>query len=469
MEFEERWDNQRNFAQVVGRYELMIASGDQVYFDIDELEVIIEHYFEKGSIDQAINAIQYGLELFNNASVLLLREAQIYAVMGKLSKAIPKLKHLLEIEPSNDEIYLSLASVYSQLRDHKNAISNFKLALKNSEDGFRDEIYIDLSLEYQSSGNWDDAIRTLHTALKSNPENETACYELAHCYETCDRLGLGIRFFTDFLDEHPYSFSAWYNLGLIFMKQEDYKKAINALEFCVAIEGEFLPALHDLATAYFEADEFERAIDIVEDIFRLEPEDANLLTFAGEAYEKMEMPDRALKFYDRAIQADGLFMEAYLGKAVALEMKDQIEDAVVYLEIAAELDKSGLAQTMLAECYAKHGARDKAENNYKDLTSRLAHYIDGWLSFSDFFGKEGEYSLALECIEKALAENPHDGALLYRKVGYLHALGHGDQALVLFDYVCASGYKELEELLETYPEILKDPTFALRIEEICKT
>ncbi|MFT5185446.1 MAG: hypothetical protein ACI84C_002592, partial [Flavobacteriales bacterium] len=50
-----------------------------------------------------------------------------------------------------------------------------------------------------------------------------------------------------------------------------------------------------------------------------------------------------------------------------------------------------------------------------------------------------------------------------------HALGHGDQALVLFDYVCASGYKELEELLETYPEILKDPTFALRIEEICKT
>jgi tetratricopeptide (TPR) repeat protein len=468
MEFEERWDNQRDFVEVVGRYEMMVATGNQVYFDIDELEIIVEHYFEKGLVDNAIKAIHYGLELFNNAAVLLLREAQIYAVMGKLSKAIPKLNHLLSIEPSNDEIYLSLASVYSQLRDHKNAIKNFKLALNYSEDGFRDEIYIDLSLEYQNMGNWDDAIHTLQAALKSNPENETACYELAHCYETCDRLGLGVRFFTDFLDSHPYSFSAWYNLGIIFMRQEDYKKAINALEFCVAIEEEFLPALHDLATAYFEADEFDKAISTVEDIFRLEPEDASLLTFAGEAYEKMNMPQQALKFYDRAIEADGLFMEAYLGKAVALEMTDQIEEAIVYLEIAAEMDPTGLAQTMLAECYDKHGASEKAENNYIDLTERLTHYIDGWLSFCDFYGKTKNFDKALACVEKALAENPHDGSLLYRKIGYLHALGHGDQALVLFDYVCASGYKEIEELLNTRPEIRTDPLFALRIEEISK-
>ncbi|MCB0762263.1 MAG: tetratricopeptide repeat protein [Flavobacteriales bacterium] len=465
MEFEERWENRQNDKEILDRYESMRSSGSSVYFDIDELELIIEKYFENNQLDRAVEVIHHGLELFPSSTLLLLREAQILAVMGKLSKAIPKLKHLIKLEPTNDEIYLSLASVYSQLRDHKNAITYYARAFELSDDFVRDDIYVDMSLEYQSIGKWNEAISILQKAVKANPENETATYELAHCYDVSDRLGLGVRFFNEFLDEHPYSFSAWYNLGLMHMKLGNFDKAASALEFCTAIESEFTPALQDLATCYFELDEYERAASALLDLIGLEAPDSTILTFLGECFEKLELFERALEYYDEAIEQDQYFFEAFLGKAVVLEELGKPEESVVYLELASELDESGLSATLLANAYATHGSRARAINTYKQLNKRLPHFEEGWLAHIQFFGERKEYENALAVVEFALTENPHSGSLLYRKIAYLHALNQVDKARVLFDYVVASGYQEIDELLESYPEILKDPAFALRIEE----
>ena len=82
-------------------FESMLAAGESRFFDHDDLEALIEHYLERGSIAKAQHVHRYASGLFPESLSLQLREAQILASNGKHVQAIPRLKNLLSFEPQN--------------------------------------------------------------------------------------------------------------------------------------------------------------------------------------------------------------------------------------------------------------------------------------------------------------------------------------------------------------------------------
>ena len=162
-------------------FEEMMNAGESKFFDHDELEMLIEHYLEKGSLRKAQQVHHYASGLYPESLVLQLREAQILASNGKHVQAIPRLKNLLSFEPHNEEIHLTLANIYSQMREHKLALQHFNELLSFADEELRKDIYIDVALEHENLGEWKLAIRVLLKALKEDPSNETALYELAFC------------------------------------------------------------------------------------------------------------------------------------------------------------------------------------------------------------------------------------------------------------------------------------------------
>ena len=110
-------------------FEAMIHAGESKFFDHDDLELLIEHYLERGSIRKAQQVHHYASGLYPESLMLQLREAQILASNGKHVQAIPRLKNLLSFEPHNEEIHLTLANIYSQMREHKLALQHFNALL----------------------------------------------------------------------------------------------------------------------------------------------------------------------------------------------------------------------------------------------------------------------------------------------------------------------------------------------------
>ena len=117
---EESKDN-RNTIDLVHRFEKMISLNDSYYFDMDELEEIVDYYCENGQFSQALKVIEYGYNLFTENMTLMLREAQILTGMGHLTQALKLLKQLEKME-ANEEVLLTLASIYSQQREHAKSI-----------------------------------------------------------------------------------------------------------------------------------------------------------------------------------------------------------------------------------------------------------------------------------------------------------------------------------------------------------
>jgi predicted Zn-dependent protease len=119
MEFEEFEDN-KNLS--LTRFEKMLKTNRILFFDSNEFENIISYYLENGKINLAKKAIKLGLEQHPDSSNLALFEIEIFIFENKLDNAEKLLDDLILSEPSNEEIYIQKANIYSKRKLHQKAI-----------------------------------------------------------------------------------------------------------------------------------------------------------------------------------------------------------------------------------------------------------------------------------------------------------------------------------------------------------
>ena len=81
---------------------------------------------------------------------------------------------------------------------------------------------------YQNMGDYETSITYLKLCLEQNMENQDALYELAFCYDVLDNQQESVLFYQQYIDNEPYSYAAWYNLGDAFTKLSLFEKAIDA-------------------------------------------------------------------------------------------------------------------------------------------------------------------------------------------------------------------------------------------------
>jgi tetratricopeptide (TPR) repeat protein len=247
-------------SDLIRKFEEMVKSGEQSFFDLDELEIVIEHYMEIRESRKANTALAYASKLYPNHLNLKLRHAQILANTGQPVKSVPILRDLLAIEPHNEEVHLTLGSVYSHMTEHRLAIKHYHQALLFADMETRRDIRIDIALEFENLGAWNDAIRNLKEAIVEDPLNETAVYELAFCFERTGQFKHAADFYEQYLDDQPYSFAAWYSLGNAFQQCGLHAKAIDAYDFAIAIEDAFGPAYHQKAEALVSMERYADAL-----------------------------------------------------------------------------------------------------------------------------------------------------------------------------------------------------------------
>lgn len=447
---------------IIERYENMLAHNESYFFDVDQFEVIIDHYMERSKLQKALDALSYANEMYPDSTSLLLREGQIMVSSGRLSQAIAKLKILLQFEPQNEEGLLTLASVYSQIRDHKNAIRLLYQALDFCDDELKDDIHIDLALEHENLGQWNKAIEVLKNALLRNPENETAIYELAYCFDETNQLAACVNYFNAFINEYPYSFPAWYNLGNVYQRLDDIDKSISAYDFSIAINDVFTPAYLNKASAYVKSENYLKAIETYKEIIAFEPAHAATYCFIGECYERMELTTKASEYYQMAIETDAFFADAYIGLGMVKDLENELEASIAYIQKAIDLEPDQI------DYYLLHSAALKKADRFMEAQRTLEKAMilsndntEVWIEYADIYDKIESSEKALLTIDHALELNSESLSLHYRRAAYLFKCGKKEAALSLFEHLFAQDFEKCQSLLDDFPELQNDPDFTL--------
>lgn len=454
----------REMAGIVDRYEAMVSSDAHSFFDLMELEALIEHYLQQGRPRQARHVLKFASGLYPESLSLQLREAQLMAGAGNAKHAIPRLRNLLAFEPTNDEIHLTLATLYSQLDQHQEAIHHYRQALDLGDSAFRGDLFIDIALEYENIGHWEHAVEVLKEALIENPENETALHELGFCFESMGGTAAAVEAFEQFVDRHPYSCPGWYNLGNALQRMGKFHRAIEAYEYSLVIDEGFSPALLQKASALTMMEDYRQALECYRESILLDAPQANIYTLMGECKERLEELNDAEEYYRCALELDGDFADAHVGLGVVAEMRKDYSGSLKHFEKAMELEPTNVEfHILLGGILKKIGMFDEAGLIYGNALRLEPENLEVYLEAADNFQRDARFDEALELLGSIPPESHSDPMVTCRTFISLYSLGRTKQAYALLDEALDRIPDLCLTLNGVFPGIEQDAEFSLRV------
>lgn len=449
------------------RYEEMIQNKASYYFDAEVLEQIIDHFIVKSQVKKGLAAIDFAKSQHPLNLTFDLRKAQIFSTTGKLKESLLILQALEKSDPYNPEIYITKASVFSQLRDHERAIKYFEKAIEVSQDFEEeemDDIRFDLALEYENIHDYQNAIKVLTKILDNTPDNEAAIYEVAYCYERIGDFDKCIEFYTKYIDNNPYSFTAWYNLGNIYFLKNNLEKAIWAYDYAIVINDDFSSAHFNLGNTYMQVGSFEKAIEAYRRCIEIDGDEALTISYLAEAYERMEKYDEALFYYEKSREMNPDLAEPWIGIGIVKEMQGSAQEAISFIRHAIELQpENSNYRLVFAECLYKASKVEEAAQELEVAIGLDPMYADAIVLLAAIY-EETDVEKAIELIENNTDFERLENKVKLSLVGLYYKVGRKTEALVLFDQEMKKDKSSAKTLLLYLPEAESIPEFIQIIE-----
>lgn len=408
--------------EIVLRYEHASNEGRSEYFDVDDLEALIDHYMEEDETATAQAIIELGLNIHPNNTNLKIAKAKVALFIGQAKEA-EKLATLLQtIEPDNLDVKILMGQVLLYHNKKEEAKSLFDSILKQDID-----YTYDIAYAYFDSFDYESAKVYFEQELKLHPDKgeQDILFDLAYCYQQKDDLKSAGEIYEKLLDEDPYSKDAWFNLGQIHFVNNDLEKAIEAFDYAYIVGNDF-QALLQKGNALFQSGKLQSAIEAYKEYADANGRPSFVIVFMGECHEKIGEFEQAKAFYSEALRSDPNNTAALCGLCICNMEQDEYEKGLQFIDRAIEIDPV-LAEAWLykAEGHLNLNDTDEALRCYKKAAILDPEMSEAMFAIGNIYIDKGEYDNALE-FYKSGAEIDHSNnklplyfAITYFKLGDL--------------------------------------------------
>lgn len=441
--------------QLVLDFERMQRKGDYRYFDIEELETIIDFYLETADGDGLEKSVVYGEDLFPQSSEIKLRRVHLLCFKERYQDAYKLLKQLESLEPDDTDILYALGVVHGALEHPRKAIQYY---LKAAEDGYElGIIYSNIADEYVKMEEYSNARNYYRKALRINPDDEHSLYELANCYEDDNLSDKWIHFFSRFVEEHPYSKVGWFCLGEGFVYEQLFEKAIEAYKYALAIDDTYYFAYIQLASCQYAIQQYNDSIATLHDAVNYTDDKADVYYRIANVFKDIDNYDTAIIYYRKALQEDPYFAEAWHSLALSYSMQREYFAAIDATKKAIKIDpESPIYLTTLALIYGEQGDTENADRIFECSIPYYTDFEAGWLAYADYLISLERYKEAIDALTKGLndcvttIEFNKRLALCYWKTGQRNMLFNAVRACLM------DGLEGEQSLLDFCPPLRRD-------------
>lgn len=438
----------------LSKFESMLKTNSVYFFDSVEFEEIVHYYLDSGKNSLAKKAINLGLKQHPNSVMLKLLQAELLIFDDDYEKATVLLKELQALEPTNDEIYVQQASIYSKKDNHIKAIHLLKIALVHTED--EADIFTLLGMEYLYLDDFDQALLNFSKSLEFDVEDYSALYNVIYCFDMQNKHLEASNYLNNYINKNPYSEIAWHQLGRQYFILEDYNEALRAFDYAVLIDEYFVGAYLEKAKTLEELNRYGEAIENYKLTIKLDDPTSFVFFRIGECHEKLKKSTMALKYYKKAVQEDPLLDKGWIAITNLHIKEKKFNKALFYVNKAIEIDgQNSLYWRKYAEITLKLNYFEEAVNAFQQCILLQDQDLVIWVGLSDVLCFLGEYEDALTNLLKSklyfedFAEIEYRIASLYFKYkNYPKATLHLKSALAI-DFEYHTIIKEL------FPEVYK--------------
>ncbi len=222
------------------------------------------------------------------------------------------------------------------------------------------------ALNQYNAEKYDFAIPYLHEAIEASPDFTDAYHMLAVCYDEDGDVKKAIKNYEKVVAEKNDE-KALYNLGLLYLSDNQKDKALMAFRKSVALSPNYKKPLQQLALYegesgeangdVFEGTTNEQYVDLysVVDLYeqgmfqqaidqshKIRPSDVDAKVFymRGICYEKLKDKDAAIEEHFKAVGFDNTYLDAYIRLGLLHFNKSDYSEAYKHFSQASDLDEN---------------------------------------------------------------------------------------------------------------------------------
>ena len=436
----------------LSKFESMLKTNKVLFFDSEEFEDIILHYLDLGKANLAKKALKLGLEQHPKSTGLKLVQVEMMIYDDKLDQAEKLLNELYAIEPTNEEIYIQKANIYSKRDKHEIAVDLLKTALEFSDD--HADVYNLIGMEYLFMDNLELAKTNFIKCLEEDFEDQSALYNVVYCFEFLDQNKEAIEYLKTYIDRNPYSEIAWHQSGRLYYGLKEYELAATSFELATYIDEEFVGAYMERGKALERLKRYAEAIESYNQTIELDDPTSYALLRIGKCHEKLGNKAEALKYFNKTVHEDPLLDKGWIAITDFYVRQKNYQKALYFVNKALAIDdQNRLYWKRFATINKAMNNIEEAEFGYRKAVEFGDFELDTWLFWVDIMTIMGEYNNGILTLIQALEYFPDQYQIEYRLAGFHFLLHEEEKGNFHLNNALRLNSKNATILEELYPTV----------------
>jgi tetratricopeptide (TPR) repeat protein len=443
-----------NRDDLISRYEEMIQDGKHYYFDVEDLEFILDFYIDMNQMGKAKSAVRYAFDLHPEALPLQIKKAKILLKNNNPKRALSTLEDIEVIENANTELYQIKGHAYVLLKDIQSAKQQYNQAIEFIQDKEEliDTLYsISQTLQFQEQ--YKLAIQYLQQAYDQANDYLFILYDLAYCYERIENTKESLFYYEKYLEKDPFSDHVWFTVGRLYEDLGNTDKALEAYNFVHAINPKFLDVLLEIARIYEDNFQYEKAIKNYKEYSEAEPESYEVNYYLGNCYNLLDDLNEAIRYYQKSLDIEPFNSEVFHGLASVYYKMNNLKDAKFYSKRAILVNEDNPKFHVL---YGKVSSRlnnkedaVKAFRKAVDLKPQLVYY---WILLVDELIRQDDFSRSIRILKESTEFHDNSSAILFRLSAVQFKKGNTNLSLQTFKKAMTLDRKNYHEFFNICPE-----------------
>ena len=448
----------------LSKFESMLKTNKVFFFDSEEFEDIILHYMDTGRMNLAKKALKLGQEQHPKSTGLRLVQVEMLVYEDRLDIAEKLLTELYAIEPTNEEIYIQQANIFSKRDQHEKAIDALKTALQFTDDYA--DVYSMIGMEYLFMDELEKAKEYFIKCLAEDSEDYSALYNIIYCFDFLDQNNEAIAYLEKFIDKKPFSEVAWHQLGRQYYALKNYEKSVWAFDYATVIDDSFIGAYLEKAKGLEKLKKYQEAIDCYTITMELDDPTSFALLRVGKCHEKLGRKDLALKFYLKTVHEDPLLDKAWIAITDFYIRQKNYQKAIYYVNKAIGIDAdNSLYWKRYAAIHQGLQFYEEAELGYRKAFEAGDIHLDTFILWSQMLQQLGEYETAIDILLQASEIFPDKFEIEYRLAGLYHSNKETRKGNFHLNNGLRINFKNHTLIQEHFPTIWKKKTVQNIIEK----
>ena len=442
-----------SFLNLLSNFETNFEKGNSILYAEKTYLEIIRFYEEEFQYDKAIEVADLALEQYAYSPDFIIIKARLLFQTNLHDAALSLLEKAERTSPYEHDILvlkIRILALQGRISEAKDILDKMKRYIDSSD---LSDVYLSESFINEYLQDYQSMYEDLCKAVMSDLSNEEALERLGFASQLCKNFRRSAEFYKTIINESPYNYLAWYNLGQAQICMGDYREAMESLEYSFLIEKNFSSGYLDCADLCIQEKEYVTALKIYEaytENFGINEE--VLMNMAECQYQRGNL-NKAKLLLNKLLKLDPYNDEVFYKLGLCYNKAEKWSKAINALHKAITLEENCEDYYLaMAKAHVALGSYEQAEAFYLkcvELGPEQSHY---WTDFISFLLKVGKNKVALSALEEA-DNYTYDADLLFCKAVAQHQAGKIKKAMTSFEEGLMEDFSKHEIIFDIEPEL----------------